>query len=201
MPIGRGRILPPGVDLRRLPSEDSERTHHAPADAEVEIVRARDEDASTWVRVRLPDGREGWLAYASHALAPFPTARIAEDGAILRTLPDEASPPVVRLRRGAPLMVVATGESPARAWVRVRLSTDREGWVPGSTQVTWDATMDEQDGGPPAVPRAHRIPGQILFAMLVAVTGIVTRAVLFLARVDRHRGRTGAVSAPPRHGL
>jgi len=104
------------------------------------MIRARDEGGTSWVRVRLPDGLEGWVSAASKALAPFPTARVAEDGAILRTQPNAASDPVVRLRRGVPLTVVETGEGPDPAWVRVRLSTDREGWIPGVTQVTWDAT-------------------------------------------------------------
>ncbi len=121
--LGRwGRVAAGSVRLRDAPDADGEILGELAGGTPLRVLAAADQ----WYRVRLPDGRTGFLAagLAEPTDAPLRSEMLAT-AATVRDGPDYGAAPMAMLEAGQPVDVL--GEFGAFLYVRAR--TGRAGWL------------------------------------------------------------------------
>jgi hypothetical protein len=185
--------------LRRLPAQAAEVVHAVEPGVEATVLRLRTTGEGVWLRLRTPEGREGWLPDGDPAFDPYHSATIDDDVSELFEQPSDGSPRVVRMRKGSVVTVLRAANASIEPWVRVRMTSGREGYLRASTAVVWDAGVDGGIGPPPPTVSTVRVPGPHVFmAIALSVAGAVRTGVRLLLRMERRARHTSTLADRPR---
>ena len=166
VPTYVARVAVELVNLRNYPSADSEVLAILAGDEEVELVGRLEAEEGDWMRVRAPDGTEGWIfgellepepGAVIAVLTPPPTPtpappHIIVELANLRAGPGEAYDLITMLPRGT--LFVPTARDATGAWVFGATPEGEQGWlfIQLLSPITYLNSLPQQAAPPTPTP-------------------------------------------------